>query len=51
MFTFGSTLENPKYSDVTVVCGERRWRVHKLVLCPQVSVFDKACDGDWEVRQ
>ena len=33
-----------KYSDLTIVCGERRFRVHKVIVCTQSEFFRAACE-------
>lgn len=43
-------LGSGKYSDLTLTCGSRSWKVHKGVLCLQSDFFAKACDGDFKVR-
>ncbi|KAK3659700.1 hypothetical protein LTR56_001063 [Elasticomyces elasticus] len=37
-----------KHADITVICAERSWRVHKVILCAQSPFFAKACDGDFK---
>ncbi|KAK5740480.1 hypothetical protein LTR17_004517 [Elasticomyces elasticus] len=37
-----------KHADLTVICAERSWRVHKIILCAQFAFFAKACDGDFQ---
>ncbi|KAK4549103.1 hypothetical protein LTR36_007559 [Oleoguttula mirabilis] len=34
-----------RYSDMTVVCGERSWELHKSVVLVQSEVFERMCDG------
>ena len=41
-------LESGKYSDLTLKCGSRNWKVHKSVLCIQSDFFAKACDGNFK---
>lgn len=36
-------------SDLTIICGEREWKVHKLVLCLNSDVFKKMLQGDFKV--
>lgn len=43
-------LESGKYSDLTITVNERKWKVHKSVLCTQSEYFDKMCDGGFKVR-
>ncbi|CAK1364433.1 unnamed protein product [Cercospora beticola] len=33
------------YSDATIQCGERKWRIHKAVVCSQCDFFKVAFDG------
>ena len=42
-------LGSGKYSDLTLTCGSRSWKVHKGVLCLQSDFFAKACDGNFKV--
>ncbi|KAF2085251.1 hypothetical protein K490DRAFT_67899 [Saccharata proteae CBS 121410] len=37
-----------KYSDLTVQCEDREFKVHKVIVCGQSSYFSKMCDGDWK---
>ncbi|KAF2737119.1 hypothetical protein EJ04DRAFT_129332 [Polyplosphaeria fusca] len=30
------------YSDFTIVCGERTWKVHKAIICPRSDYFARA---------
>ncbi|KXT11279.1 hypothetical protein AC579_1674 [Pseudocercospora musae] len=34
-----------RYADLTICCGERRWKVHKAIVCGGCKFFEKACDG------
>ena len=38
-------------SDLTIICGEREWKVHKLVLCLNSDVFKKMLQGEFKVRK
>lgn len=38
-----------EYSDLTVQCGAKEWKVHKAIVCSQSGFFKKACKGDWLV--
>ncbi|KAI0096202.1 hypothetical protein GGR51DRAFT_553681 [Nemania sp. FL0031] len=37
-----------EYSDLTISCGERRYRVHKALICPRSDFFAAACRGDFK---
>ncbi|KAJ6191082.1 hypothetical protein N7519_001103 [Penicillium mononematosum] len=37
-----------KYSDLTIVCGDKEYAVHKCIVCPRSDFFAKACDGGFE---
>ncbi|OQE23475.1 hypothetical protein PENFLA_c011G02736 [Penicillium flavigenum] len=39
---------DPKYSDLTIVCGDKEYAVHKCIVCPRSDFFAKACDGGFE---
>ncbi|KAI7152919.1 hypothetical protein KC349_g8698 [Hortaea werneckii] len=40
-----------EYSDLAITCGERTWKVHRLVLCTQSEYFHKACNGPFTEAQ
>ncbi|KAI7332536.1 hypothetical protein KC315_g4609 [Hortaea werneckii] len=40
-----------EYSDLAITCGERTWKVHRLVLCTQSDYFRKACNGPFTEAQ
>lgn len=40
-----------KYSDLTVVCGSKRWAVHKAILCSRSGFFDGACSNQFRESQ
>jgi len=42
-------LESGKYTDLTVKVNERKWKVHKAVLCTQSDFFAKLCDSGFKV--
>jgi len=42
-------FNSPRFSDITVKCGERAWPAHKLVLCTQSDFFARACEGEFKV--
>jgi len=41
-------LDNSDYSDFTVECGAKTWRVHRAIVCSRSKYFKKACDGDFK---
>ncbi len=42
-------LSSSKYSDLTLICADQEFKVHRAVICPQSPVISAACDGDFEV--
>ncbi|EFY86190.1 BTB/POZ domain protein [Metarhizium acridum CQMa 102] len=40
-----------KFSDLLLVCRDVKIPVHKIIVCPQSPVIDKACNGPFKVRQ
>ncbi|KAL2158848.1 hypothetical protein VTH06DRAFT_4040 [Thermothelomyces fergusii] len=38
-------FEERTYSDLTIICGDHEFNVHKAVICPRSSFFAKACDS------
>ncbi|KAK7713702.1 hypothetical protein SLS63_012017 [Diaporthe eres] len=39
-------LESGYFADVTVVCGAKSWKLHKLILCSRNKFFYQALTGD-----
>ncbi|RFN52867.1 amino acid transport protein gap1 [Fusarium flagelliforme] len=39
-------LEEGKYSDLTIECGEDSYTVHKAIICTRSPFFAARCDGD-----
>ncbi|KAJ4006073.1 hypothetical protein NW752_001320 [Fusarium irregulare] len=39
-------LEEGKYSDLTIECGEDTYAVHKAIICTRSPFFAARCDGD-----
>lgn len=40
-------LDDPKYSDLQIVCQGVTFHVHRNVVCPQLKVIERECDGEW----
>ncbi|KAK4542524.1 hypothetical protein LTR36_006777 [Oleoguttula mirabilis] len=47
----GCLFKDPKYSDLRIKCGDRGWKVHKAIICPQSDFFAKACEGGFKEAQ
>ncbi|KAI7210711.1 hypothetical protein KC333_g8081 [Hortaea werneckii] len=43
-------FETGDYADMTITCGDRTWKVHKLVVCSKVASFAKAVHGKFKAR-
>ncbi|KAL1993463.1 hypothetical protein VTN49DRAFT_3412 [Thermomyces lanuginosus] len=43
-----SLYRDPKYSDLTIVCGTEKFAVHRCIVCPRSQFFARACDGDYQ---
>ncbi|MCJ1438124.1 hypothetical protein MMC27_007511 [Xylographa pallens] len=41
-------LNNSDYSDFTVKCGTKTWRIHRAIVCSRSKYFKRACDGDFK---
>ncbi|KAK4939980.1 hypothetical protein LTR10_019832 [Elasticomyces elasticus] len=41
-------LNTGKYSDLTIECQGAEFKVHRMVVCPQSAMLDKACSGPFE---
>ncbi|KAK2803075.1 hypothetical protein FQN50_007156 [Emmonsiellopsis sp. PD_5] len=37
--------KNDMYSDLTIVCGTKTFKVHRCIMCPRSGFFKAACDG------
>lgn len=38
-----------RFTDVTIVCGDREFKCHKMVLCTQSKFFEAACFNGFKV--
>ncbi|RVD86151.1 uncharacterized protein DFL_004441 [Arthrobotrys flagrans] len=41
-------LESGKYSDFTIICGAKEWKVHRAIICPQSEYFTILCDSNFK---
>ncbi|KAI1802429.1 POZ domain-containing protein [Daldinia bambusicola] len=41
-------LESGMFSDATVKCEDRIWKVHKSIICPRCPFFNKALNGPFQ---
>ncbi|KAL1979254.1 hypothetical protein VTN96DRAFT_6393 [Rasamsonia emersonii] len=41
-------LESGSFSDLTLICGSKIFRVHCCIICPQSKFFCKALDGPFQ---
>ena len=39
-----SLFNDPKYSDLTIVCQDRKFHTHRVILCTQTQFFKAACN-------
>ncbi|KAF4439482.1 hypothetical protein F53441_12589 [Fusarium austroafricanum] len=50
--SFHAALSNilcsEKFSDMTIICGEREFKAHRAIVCTQSSFFDKAMSGNFK---
>jgi len=41
-------LEGGAYSDLTINCGHDKYNVHRAIVCPRSTFFEKACDSQFK---
>ncbi|KAM3523662.1 hypothetical protein NHJ13051_005000 [Beauveria bassiana] len=46
--SFTRLFDEGAYSDLTIVCGDDRHRVHKAIVCPRSKFFASACNGPFQ---
>ena len=44
-----SLWNSQMYSDLTIRCGSKEYKVHRSVVCPRSAFFAKACNGEFIV--
>ncbi|KAI9832043.1 MAG: hypothetical protein M1819_004587 [Sarea resinae] len=40
--------ETGQYSDLTIICGSRQFKVHRNIVCPQSKFFEVACNSGFK---
>lgn len=45
-----SLFVNGSYHDFVLKCGNRSFKVHRCIICPQSHVLTTLCNGNWKVR-
>ncbi|KAG4433158.1 hypothetical protein IFR05_011371 [Cadophora sp. M221] len=48
---FSGIYKSGKYSDFSIICSDRRWKIHKAIVCPQWHALDAALDGNFKESQ
>lgn len=43
-----SIFKSGEYHDLTIRSGDRSWKVHRAIICPQSKYFTKACSGGFK---
>ncbi|OCL12365.1 hypothetical protein AOQ84DRAFT_285365 [Glonium stellatum] len=51
MSALATLLEAGKYSDLTIVCGVKRYAVHRAIVCSRSGFFDGACSSPFREAQ
>ncbi|KAM0234351.1 hypothetical protein ACHAP5_010117 [Fusarium lateritium] len=44
-------LDTGDYSDLTIICGKDRYKVHKAIVCPRSSFFKAAVGGKFKASE
>ncbi|KAK6512598.1 hypothetical protein TWF481_001482 [Arthrobotrys musiformis] len=44
-------LESGNYSDFTIICGSKEWKVHRAIICPQSEYFKTLCESKFKERE
>jgi hypothetical protein len=47
--SLSSLYKSERFTDITICCGGRRFKVHRAIVCPQCPFFDKAMSGAFMV--
>ncbi|KAF4342499.1 btb poz domain protein [Fusarium beomiforme] len=47
----GDLLQTGDYSDLVIICGGVRYKVHKAIVCPQSRFFKAACDSGFMIQE
>lgn len=42
-------LETGNYHDFVIKCGDRQFKVHRNIVCPQSFLLTSLCDPTWKV--
>lgn len=50
MLTSTRAYDSGDYSDLTIQCGSRTWKVHRLIIYSASTFFLKAGEGEFKVR-
>ncbi|GFF71496.1 hypothetical protein IFM53868_00577 [Aspergillus udagawae] len=43
-----SQFLNPAYSDLSIICGDKLFPAHRIIVCPQSNYFEVACKANFE---
>ncbi|KAK3046943.1 RCC1 and BTB domain-containing protein 1 [Extremus antarcticus] len=44
-------FDSPQSSDCKIVCGDREWPAHKIVICTQFEYFTKVLTGGFKASK